>query len=176
MGLERSYVLPPRVLLLLLVAAFLPGCIGGGMGGSGPNPVTGFITPEHFRFHTVRKAKGPGPGGWQAVCIHATVKNGSMQEVTACQFEVGMPVRSDRDGELARLEAQRRCAYWANRAAHAVLSSASPGALTAVLCNQFKATYRALLADAIAGSSVSECVTRGLVPVVLPFTSLPSPL
>lgn len=146
------------------------------MGGTGPNPTTGFITPEHFRFHTVRRAKEPGPGGWQAVCIHATVKNSSTADVTACQFEVGMPVRSGRDGELVLLEAQRRCAYWANRAAHAVLSRANPGELTAVLCNQFKVTYSVLLSEAIAGATVSMCRTPGLVPVILPFAPLPSPL
>lgn len=173
---ERSAARPR--LKGLVAVLLMVGCATSGPGGAGPNTVTGLITPEHFRFQTVRRAQGSAPGGWRAVCIHATVRNGSTGDITVCKFEVGMPARSAADDELPLRAVQQTSAYWANRAAHAVLSRAAPGEMTAVLCNQFKAAYRILLADAIAGATVSECRTRELTPVIfdIPTSPLPSPL
>jgi hypothetical protein len=39
------------------------------------------------------------------------------------------------------------------------------GELIAILCRRFKLEYEQLLRDTIAGARVSECRTKGLVPI-----------
>jgi hypothetical protein len=156
---------------LALGALGLFGCAGAGPGGSGPNRVIGRITPAHFRFQTVNALGTEGEPGWRAVCIHAVMTNGNTGDTALCKFEVGIPMRSERADAASLAEDQSVCAYWANHAAHAVLAQAPPGEMTAVLCNQFKQTYRSLLRDVILGAEVSECHTSGLAPVVFnPFS------
>lgn len=154
-------------MLLLLTAS---GALGCATGGAGPNQVQGFITPEHFRFQTVTsKAPGSEPGGWWAVCIQAVMKNGNTGDRTVCMFEVGIPMRSGRDGAVDLVEAQRTCARRANDAAHKVMMLASPQEMTALVCKQFKVTYQLLLRQEFAPATVSDCMTPGLRPVIYIF-------
>lgn len=156
-----------RAALLLLSTGGPLGCASG---GAGPNHVQGFITPAHFRFQqVVPKAQGGEPGGWWAVCIHAVMKNGNTGDTTVCMFEVGVPMRSGRDGAVELGEARRICAMRANDAAHKVLMLARPQELTAVVCRQFKMTYQLLLRQEFAPATVSDCTTQGLRPVIYTF-------
>lgn len=153
--------------LLLLSTGGPLGCASGGVG---PNHVRGFITPEHFRFKTVtHQGVDSEPGGWWAVCIHAVMKNGNTGDTTVCMFEVGVPMRSGRDGAVDMAEAQRVCARRANDAAHKVMVLARPQELTAVVCKQFKVTYQLLLRQEYAPATVSDCSTKGLRPVIYTF-------
>jgi hypothetical protein len=96
-------------------------CVCGGMnctqGQSGPNPVNGVIMPEYFRFRvTVPDNDQQEPaGGWRAVCIHALIKHGNSDAKTFCKFEVGVPLRTQKHGEIPHEEAQFAAAAMANR-------------------------------------------------------------
>lgn len=99
--------------LVLLGSGGLLGCAGAGAGGAGPNIVLGTITPAHFQFKEVSSREPEDdPSGWRAVCIHAVMKNRNTGDTTLCKFEVGVPIRSGREGEISLRWAQERCAYW----------------------------------------------------------------
>ena len=159
----RRWVLAALVLLSL---SGMLGCVGAGGGPAGPNIVLGTITPAHFRFKEASSREpGNDPSGWRAVCIHAVMKNQNTDDTTLCKFEVGVPIRSGREGEISLEWAQARCARWANAAAHQVMKQAPPGAMTAVLCIQFRNAYQDLLRTDIQMALVTECRTKGLKPV-----------
>jgi hypothetical protein len=148
-------------------------------GESGPNPVTGVIYPEHFRFREIvpdDNQQDPG-GGWRAVCIHAQVKHGDSEAKTLCKFEVGIPLRTGKQGVIPLEEAQFAAASMANRAAREVLSHAHPGEMHAVLCDRFKKTYELMLGEKYAGSRVRECRTAGIetVPFGIKLGEEPAP-
>jgi hypothetical protein len=105
------------------------------------------------------------PDGWRAVCIHARITEGDSGATDVCKFEVGIPIRNTQQREVPLEVAQQVTAFLANDAAHAVLSKAKRGELIAVLCRRFKLEYGQLLRENIAGSRVSECVSKGLEPV-----------
>lgn len=131
-----------------------------------PNIVTGRITPEHFQFKTVVKLRGSQPGGWQAVCIHARMRNGTTKETSLCRFEVGLPMKTQENGLIDYYEAQQASADLANLSAHAVLSQAKPGDMTFTLCSQFKVVYEQMLNSRFKGARVGECKTAGIKTVV----------
>lgn len=140
-------------------------------GTSGPNPVDGVITPEYFRFRETvpdNDRQEPG-GGWRAVCIHAQIKHGNSDAKTLCKFEVGMPLRTEEDGEIPLEEAQFAAAAMANRAARDVLSRAHPGEMYIVLCQDFIRTYDAMLRAKYKGSRVRACHTEGIETVRFGF-------
>lgn len=146
---------------LLVLALFFgqSGCTRG------INTVTGRITPAHFRFKTVveisRRNKSR-PDGWQAVCIQARITEGDSGATDVCKFEVGVPMRNEEQGDIPLEMAQFTAARTANRAAHAVLSEASPGDMIAMLCLRFKDRYGRLLKEQIDGARVSQCDTEGI--------------
>jgi hypothetical protein len=137
-----------------------PGCTHG---RSPLNPVTGRITPEHFRFRTtVKPPRSQGQaGGWRAVCIHAQITQGDSGATTVCKFEVGVPIRN-LQGEILLEEAQATAADMANRAAFRVLSEAHPGDMLAELCGRFKVTYELMLQEKFKGSRIGECRSLGI--------------
>lgn len=75
---------------------------------------------------------------------------------------MGLPVFTKERGEIPLEEAQQTAAELANRAVYRILSRAHPGEMLAVLCNDFKLLYEALLDEWIDGARVSQCVTRGV--------------
>jgi hypothetical protein len=148
------------LLWLLLAGVFATGVLSGC--AHGRNPVTGRITPQHFRFKTVTAASPKKPSGWRAVCIHARITHGDSGATTVCKFEVGLPIQNEQQGEIPLEYAQQVSAHTANRAANTVLSEAHPGDMLAVLCLDFKEEYQRRLGEQILGSRVSECVTGGI--------------
>ncbi len=143
-------------------------CVCGGLscakGASGPNAVDGVIYPEHFRFRDTvpdNDQQEPG-GGWRAVCIHAQITHGNSDAKTLCKFEVGIPLRTEDDGEISLEEAQFVAAAMANRAVRDVLSRAHPGDMYIVLCQDFIRTYDAMLRAKYKGSRVSACYSKGI--------------
>jgi hypothetical protein len=101
-------------------------------------------------------------GGWRAVCIHAQIKHGNSDAKTLCKFEVGIPLRTEDDGEISLEAAQFAAAAMANRAARDVLSRAHPGDMYFVLCKDFIHTYGAMLRAKYKGSRVSACSSKGI--------------
>jgi hypothetical protein len=141
-------------------------------GGPGPNPVDGVIYPEHFRFREIvpDNDRQVISGGWRAVCIHAQIKHGNSDAKTLCKFEVGIPFRTEREGEIPLEAAQFAAAAMANRAARDVLSRAHPGEMYIVLCQDFIRTYDAMLRAKYAGSRVSTCYSKGIETVPFGYT------
>jgi len=150
----------------LLVLSLSWACMGlsCARGQSGPNPVVGVITPEYFRFRqTVADDDRQLPGGgWRAVCIHAQLNQGTSGAKTVCRFEVGLPLRTKGQGAISLEEAQFASASMANRAVRDVLSRAHPGEMLAVLCKDFKRTYRAMLKAKYESAEVGECESAGI--------------
>lgn len=148
-------------------------------GQAGPNPVIGVITPEYFRFREIVQDDDPEQdgGGWRAVCIHAQIKQGTSGAKTVCKFEVGLPIRTREQGEIPLEEAQFAAASMANRAVRDVLSRAHAGEMLAVLCDDFKATYQAMLSAKYAGARVRACRTAGIetVPFGIKLGEEPAP-
>ncbi|MDC0711886.1 hypothetical protein POL68_25685 [Stigmatella sp. ncwal1] len=128
----------------------------------GQNPVTGRLTPQHFRFKVVTAASPRKPSGWRAVCIHARITQGDSGATTVCKFEVGLPIQNEQQGNISLKYAQQVSANTANRAVYDVLSEAHPGEMLAVLCLDFKEEYGRTLGERVSGSRVSECVTAGI--------------
>jgi len=133
--------------------------------------VVGLITPEHFQFTQVVAADEGEVGGWQAVCVHATLRDGNTGLTVMCDFEVGVPLRNQPQGLISRRFAQVSAAVAANNAAHALLSQRGAGAMLGMICQQFRPAMQAELKLLIAGSTVTKCYTRG-IPTVL-FDSSP---
>jgi hypothetical protein len=136
------------------------------------NAVVGVITPEYFRFRvTVADNDRALPsGGWRAVCIHALIKHGDSDAKTVCKFEVGVPLRTEKDGEVPLEQAQFAAASMANRAAREVLSEAHPREMFAVLCNRFRDVYKLMLETQIPGARVGVCRTAGIETVLFGIT------
>ncbi len=167
-------MLRPQVLLGLTLALLWAGC------SHGPppiNPVTGRITPKHFRFTTTVKPprKQEEPGGWRAVCIHAQVSQGDSGATTVCKFEVGVPIRTSIQGEVSLEDAREASADMANRAAFQVLSTAHPGSMLSELCSRFKETYELMLKEKLKGSRVGECRSLGIETVPFGVVLNPAP-
>ncbi len=162
--------LRPRLILCLLLAAGGMSCASG---ASGRNPVTGVITPEYFRFREVVPDNDPSmpSGGWRAVCILAQIKHGDSGAKTACEFEVGVPLRTEKEGKIPLEMAQFAAASMANRAARDVMSDAEPGEMLAVLCKRFKVVYQEMLRAKISGAVVSQCRSAGIETVPFGITS-----
>ena len=110
--------------------------------------------PAHFQFTTIVKKKGPGPGGWRAACIHATVINKSTMEPYFCEFGVGMPVETNDVTLMSEPLAQRIAADCANKALSEVIAApASP--LPGLVCTQFRNTFHVILDRAVPGAKVT---------------------
>lgn len=165
----RSRRLRPGLILCLLFAAGGMNCASG---ASGRNPVTGVITPEYFRFREVVPDNDPSmpSGGWRAVCILAQIKHGNSGAKTACEFEVGVPLRNKDQGTIPLEIAQFAAASMANQAARAVMSDAQPGEMLAELCRRFKVVYQEILDAKIKGARVSQCRSAGIETVPFGIT------
>lgn len=165
---------------LMLSMVSMCGVLGCASGQQpGPNPVVGVITPEYFRFReTVPDDDLQLPaGGWRAVCIHALLRHGNSEARSACKFEVGLPLRNEKQGVIPLEEAQFAAASMANRAIRDVLSRAHPGEMLAVLCKDFKTTYQAMLRAKYPGALVRECKAAGIetVPFGIKLGEEPTP-
>ncbi|MFP2926849.1 hypothetical protein ACLESO_16945 [Pyxidicoccus sp. 3LG] len=162
------------LVVLLLVGA--GGCSSAGGGRAGANFVTGRISPAYFQFQQT-VASDREPSGWWAVCIHATMRNGTTGEAGICKFEVGLPVRSSSEGLIDVDDARHVAAARANHAAYEVLSQAGAGEMLASLCLKFRARYQLLLREVYMKALVSACVSRQLTPVIfnIPPSILPTP-
>lgn len=129
--------------------------------------VTGFITPEHFQFAQMVVDDGEGlGGGWQAVCIKATLRDGDTGRMVVCDFEVGVPLRNGAQGVISRRFAQMSAAVAANNAAHVLLSQLQAGTMLGSICGQFRPVMQAELNASIAGARVRTCADEE-VPTVL---------
>lgn len=150
-----------RASLSLVLAVLWTGCSHG---RPPLNPVTGRITPQHFRFTTTVKPprNKAEAGGWRAVCIHAQITQGDSGATTVCKFEVGVPIRTSLQGDIPLEDAQEAAADMANRAAFRVLSEAHPGDMLSVLCSRFKDSYEPMLREKLKGSRVGECRSQGI--------------
>lgn len=157
----RKLSLWARATTLIAGAMWQSGC------SHGRNLVIGRITPEYFRFKTIVTVDTSEiqPDGWRAVCIHARITEGDSGATDVCKFEVGVPIRNAKQGEIHLEIVQQTVSDLANAAAHGILSNAQQGEMIAILCRQFKDKYRHLLREHLAGARVSECSTRGLQPV-----------
>jgi hypothetical protein len=125
--------------------------------------VVGLITPEHFQFReTVRLVDDGKPGGWQVVCIEATLRDGNTGLTVMCDFEVGAPLRNTGQGLITRRFAQTAAAMAANNAAQLLLSQLEAGAMLGMICQQFRPAMQANLGAVIAGARVKKCDTRGI--------------
>lgn len=167
------------VYLRLAGLLFTANCATSGPGGTGPNAVTGLITPDLFKFKTInRTGRGKQPGGWRAVCIHAFITHGNTGASTLCDFEVSVPGRTGKEGDIDVEDARQFAANRANQAAYEILSQAQPGEMLAVLCYRFRRRYQELLKQDVGPALVSSCLSEGLTPIIfnLPATPLPSPL
>jgi hypothetical protein len=133
--------------------------------------VVGLITPEHFQFTQVVAMADDEVGGWQAVCIHATLRDGNTGRTVMCDFEVGVPLQNKAQGAISRRFAQVSAASAANNAAHGLLSQYEAGLLLGMICQQFRPAMQAELNVSIAGAKVTKCYTQG-IPTV-PFDSAP---
>jgi len=136
----------------------------GGLTGCamGRNTVTGRITPAYFEFTQIVKKSGPKSeaGGWRAVCIHARITMGDSGATYVCKFEVGMPLRNGRQGEISLQDAQDAAATMANRAMYKILSEADQGEMLFTHCNNFKALYSLMLKEKIHGAEVGACMSK----------------
>jgi hypothetical protein len=110
--------------------------------------------PGHFQFTTIVAKKGPGPGGWRAACIHATVINKSTMEPYFCQFGVGMPMQTKDVALMSVPLAQRIAADCANQALSDVIA-APASSLPGLVCTQFRNTFHVILNRAVLGSKVT---------------------
>jgi hypothetical protein len=166
---------PWAVLFLSLV--YVCGGMSCTRSQSGPNPVSGVITPEYFRFRVTVPNDDPEEpaGGWRAVCIHAQFKHGDSDAKTVCKFEVGIPLKTEKQGVIPLEAAQFAAASLANRAAREVLSQAHPGEMFAVLCTRFKTTYELMLGAQYAGARVGTCTTKEIETVTFGIESEEEP-
>ncbi len=136
------------------------------LGFSCSRSVVGLITPEHFQFSEVVRLPIDGkPGGWQAVCIEATLRDGNTGHTVLCDFEVGIPLRNDQQGIISRRFAQTAAAMAANNTAQLLLSQAGAGAMLGILCQQFRPAMQAELNIAIAGARVNKCSLKGILTI-----------
>lgn len=125
--------------------------------------VVGLITPEHFQFvETVHLDDDGEPGGWQAVCIQATMRDGNTGYTVMCDFEVNVPLRTKKQGLIRRELAQTAAAAAANNTAHLLLSQFEAGAMLGMLCQQFRPAMQTELEAAIDGVRVTKCYTKGI--------------
>lgn len=146
------------VLVIMLCLVGQIGCVRGG-----PNVVTGGITPAHFRFKTVVPENTAGqPDGWQAVCIRGDINNANTGDRFVCEFEVGLPLRNRQQGSISLEYAQQVSARNANDTAYALLATASPGAMSAMLCIDFRKGYEQKLKREISGARVRACMQEGI--------------
>src|ERR1043165_1517914 len=145
----------------------LPTLLGAVLALSCSRVVSGLITPEHFQFAQVVADDGQDLGaGWQAVCIKATLRDGNTGQTIICDFEVGIPVRTARQGMISRSFAQASAALAANNAAHILLSRLEAGAMLGLICQEFRPAMQAELRLAVDAATVTKCNRTG-VPVVL---------
>jgi hypothetical protein len=144
----------PAVLILRLLTGTLPVLSGCSIN---------HYQPGHFQFTTIVKKKGPGPGGWRAACIHATVINKSTLEPHICQFGVGMPIETRDVAWMSEPLAQRIAADCANKALSDVIA-APASALPGLVCTQFINTFDAILDRAVPGSKVAALCEKKTKP------------
>ncbi len=153
-GISRRLTRSPALLLLRLLVVVLPGLAGCSINQ---------YQPGHFQFTTIVEKKGPGPGGWRAACIHATVINKSTMEPYFCQFGVGMPIETKDVAWMSEPLAQRIAADCANKALSDVIAApASP--LPGLVCTQFRNTFDAILDRAVPGSKVAAVCEKKTKP------------
>ncbi|WP_224367276.1 hypothetical protein [Hyalangium versicolor] len=104
------------------------------------------------------------------MCILAQIKHGNSGAKTACEFEVGVPLRTRKEGEISLEVAQFAAASMANRAAREVMADAQPGEMLAVLCKRFKVIYQEMLRAKITGARVRQCEEPGIETVPFGIT------
>ena len=83
-----------------------------------------------------------------------------------CQFEVGIPIKTETDGWIAVREARQIAAITANAVAHTLLSRPGAGAMLGPACIEFRELLDTALRKAIHGSRVRSICDPRLKPVV----------
>ena len=133
----------------------------------GGNLVTGLITPEHFQFQELVPLSGPEgeAGGWRAACILAAMRDGRTGAKVICEFEVGTPIKTQKQGWIVVRDAQRIAAATANEAAYAVLSKPGVEAMIGTACGEFIRLFDAAIRVHIAGARVRSSCDPRLQPV-----------
>jgi len=129
--------------------------------------VVGLITPEHFQFAEVVHLDDDGdPGGWQAVCILATMRNGNTGQDMICDFQVELPLRTREQGIITQELARTAAATAANKTAYQLLSQLEAGEMLGMICQRFRPMMQAWLGTAIRGARVMKCDQKKGVPTV----------
>ncbi len=108
--------------------------------------VYGF-TPSDFAFAVVVPDDLQGPaGGWQKSTVKPLFRDArSGTEINwTCTVDVGMPLRTEADGEISSSRARRLSARAANAASDAVMAT-RPTWLPAAFCPLFGAAMEAIL-------------------------------
>jgi hypothetical protein len=82
-----------------------------------------------------------------------------------CDFEVGIPGRTEQMPDISLQLAQRVSATVANDAAYIVLSQPGAGEMLGVACKEFRDLYARMMSVAIPGSRVQKCYDSRLEPV-----------
>ena len=154
MGVSGRLARMSAVLALRLLVVFLPVL---------PGCSINHYQPGHFQFTTIVEKKGPGPGGWRAACIHATVINKSTMEPYFCRFGVGMPMETKDVAWMSEPLAQRIAADCANKALGDVIA-APASSLPGLVCTQFTNTFDAVLDRAVPGSKVTALCEKKTKP------------
>jgi hypothetical protein len=150
--------------LALLLVALCFGCHY--VTREGGNVVTGWITPDYFVFQEIVPLTDAEPGGWRATCIRATMRDGDTGMKVACQFEVGIPIKTQAEGWINVNLAREIAAQTANEAAYTVLSRRGAGVMLGPACIEFINILRVAMPERLPQSRArSECDPR-LEPVV----------
>jgi len=153
----RYGALLPFVLLLLGLVPTEPGC----------DFVGGHIRPEHFKFVTTVPRRGSPVGGWRVACIHAGMASINTGSRVVCQFQVEVPIRTQKEGALSIAFVQKVCAELANEAAREALSQPGADEALGMACEDFKTRYEKLLLAGLPGARFRRSCT-GEVPPVIP--------
>jgi len=149
----------PAVLLLGLLTGALPVLSGCSIN---------HYQPGHFQFTTIVEKTRPGPDGWRAACIHATVINRSTMRPYFCEFGVEMPIESTDVGFMSEPLAQRIAADCANKALSDVIAAPASG-LPGLVCTQFRNMFHGVLNRAVLGSRVTVVCQKKTKPFRVDF-------
>jgi len=125
--------------------------------GRDHNVVTGWITPDYFNFQELVALKpGDDEGGWRAACVRATMRDGNSGSKVVCQIEVGIPIKTRKEGWISVTYAREVAAITANDVAYVVLSELGAGSMLGLACQQFKSGFERLFTFRFPGSRVRQ--------------------
>lgn len=93
------------------------------------------------------------------------MRDGNTGAEATCQFEVGTPIKNQKQGWIIKRDAQKIAAAAANEAAYAVLSKTGGGAMIGPACREFIILFNEGLDAYIKGSHVRSTCDARLQPI-----------